>query len=301
MKLTYYPGCSLDGTASDYADSIIELFDSLEIELQEVPDWNCCGATAAHSIHHQASVDLAMRNLRLAATLPNPDMLVPCALCYNRLKTAAKVLNDGDSQDDPSRLPDRIPKIWDLANYFADDENLKRIKARIRRPLDGLRVVCYYGCMASRPPFITDSKEYENPLSIDRIVGVLGATPILWPFKTDCCGASLSLSRPDMVYQMVLKLYEMAERLGAQAIVVSCQMCQANLDMCQEKIEALWGRRFAIPIVYFTELIGWAMGLKNVSRTLSRHFVDPRPLLENGWAAEPGQGKPGSAKEAAMR
>ncbi|MDY0042284.1 MAG: heterodisulfide reductase-related iron-sulfur binding cluster, partial [Desulforhabdus sp.] len=281
-----------------YADSILDLFAALDIKLEEVPDWNCCGATAAHSIHHQASIDLAVRNLRLASTLTNPDMLVPCALCYNRLKTAAKELQSGRGRHDPGEFASGIPKIWDLANYFADENNLGTIEARVRRPLEGLRVVCYYGCMASRPPFITDAKEYENPQSMDRIVGVLGATPILWPFKTDCCGASLSLSRPDIVYQMVTRLYEMAERLGAQAIVVSCQMCQANLDMCQEKLEALGGRRFAIPIIYFTELIGWALELKNVSSILSRHFVDPRPLLEGGWGAGAGKAKQGAAQQA---
>jgi heterodisulfide reductase subunit B len=281
MKVTYYPGCSLEGTARDYSDSIHELCRLLNIQLEEVPDWNCCGATAAHSINHQASIELAGRNLRQASLLPHSDLLVPCPLCFNRLKTAAKKLQGEGKDHFQMQLGGNVPRIWDLANFMASEPMLEKIATKRRADLQELKVVCYYGCMASRPPLMTDASDCENPQSMDRIMKTIGVTVKPWPYKTDCCGASLALSRPDMVHQLVGKLYDMAQRVGAHAVVVSCQMCHANLDLYQEKIEATWGRKFGLPIFYFTELIGLACGLPGVTGTLARHFVDPLALLRN--------------------
>ncbi|NLI31607.1 MAG: disulfide reductase [Deltaproteobacteria bacterium] len=279
MKVTYYPGCSLESTARDYADSIEGVCGYFDIQLEEVPDWNCCGATAAHSVDHKASVELAGRNLKLAGMLPNEDMLVPCPLCFNRLKAASWAFENEERDRYSVQLETRVPEVWDMANFFATHDMLKKLAGSVKKPLKGLKVVCYYGCMASRPPRVTGVRDYENPQSMDRIVKALGGTSIPWPYKTDCCGASLMLSRPDMGYRMVGKLYDMAQRVGAEAFVVSCQMCQSNLDMYQDKIEAEWGRKFASPVFYFTELIGLACEVPEVSSWLSRHFADPRPLL----------------------
>jgi heterodisulfide reductase subunit B len=134
--------------------------------------------------------------------------------------------------------------------------------------------------MASRPPEITGARDFEDPQALDRIVANLGATPIPWPFKTDCCGASQVLSRLDIVSRLVAKLYDMAQRVGARAIVVSCQMCQANLDMYQQKIEADCGKRFGLPIFYFSELIGLACDVKGSQDWMSRHITEPFSLLQ---------------------
>jgi len=285
MQVAYYPGCSLEGTAKDYAVSIQGICTLLNIQLDEIDDWNCCGATAAHSMNHRASIELAGRNLNLAARpvrfgLPHADLLVPCPLCFNRLRTAALALEGEQRENYRITLPDSIPQIWDLANFFADDNMLRRVAKYVKQPLKNLKAVCYYGCMANRPPEISEITNYENPMSLDRIIANLGATTIDWPFKTDCCGASQVLSRPETVSQLVGKLFTMAQRVGAQAIVVSCQMCQANLDMYQAKIGADWGRRFNIPIYYFTELIGLAMGTSDVKRWLCGHIADPFTLLQ---------------------
>ena len=279
MKVSYYPGCSLQGSAKDYAESIFGVCSALGIQLEEIPDWNCCGATAAHSIDHQASIELAGRTLNLSAALPHSNMLVPCPMCFNRLKTAAKTLRGNHSQRYRIKLGQSLPQIWDLANFFATQKMLDATVKRVIKPLNGLNAVCYYGCMASRPPEITDSNDFENPQALDKIVENLGATPIDWPFKTDCCGASQVLSRLDIVSQLVGKLYDMAQRVGAQAIVVSCQMCQANLDMYQQKIAADWGQRFSLPIFYFTELIGLACRFKGSKDWISRHITEPFSLL----------------------
>jgi heterodisulfide reductase subunit B len=285
MKVTYYPGCSLEGTAKDYAESIVGICASLNIQLEEIPDWNCCGATAAHSIDHRAGIELAGRTLNLAARLPHADMLVPCPMCFNRLKTAAWTCNQNSADRYDMHLDASLPKIWDLANFLASDPMLKKMAKNISRPLEGLKVVSYYGCMANRPPEITETTDFENPQALDRIIQTLGATAIPWAYKTDCCGASQVLSRPDIVSHLVGKLYDMAQRVGAQAIVVSCQMCQANLDMHQEKIATDWGKRFAFPVYYFTELIGLAQDVAGVERWLRRHITDPFALLKqlNLW------------------
>jgi len=285
MKVTYYPGCSLEGTAKDYAESILGICASLDIQLEEVPDWNCCGATAAHSIDHRAGIELAGRTMNLAARLPHADMLVPCPMCFNRLKTAAWALNQEFDNRYGMHLESSLPKVWDLANFLASDAMLEIMARNIRKPLEGLKVVSYYGCMANRPPEITETADFENPQALDRIIQTLGATAIPWAYKTDCCGASQVLSRPDIVSRLVGKLYDMAQRVGAQAIVVSCQMCQANLDMYQEKIGADWGKRFAFPVYYFTELIGLAHNVTGIEKWLRRHITNPFALLKqlNLW------------------
>ena len=279
MKAAYYPGCSLEATARDYADSIRAICACLGIELEEVPDWNCCGATAAHSIHRRAGIDLAGRTLNLAARLAHSELLVPCPMCFNRLKTAAWTLARDTAGRYETRLEEGLPKVWDLANFLATDAMLQKSAAKIRRPLEGLRVVSYYGCMANRPPEITEEADCENPQALDRIVDNLGAKSIPWAYKTDCCGASQVLSRKDIVSKLVGRLFDMAQRVGAQAIVVSCQMCQANLDMHQEKIGAVWGKRFSFPIYYFTELIGIAQAVPATGQWLQRHISDPFSLL----------------------
>jgi heterodisulfide reductase subunit B len=279
MKVTYYPGCFLQGTAKDYAESILGICQHLNIQFEEVPDWNCCGATAAHSIDHRASIELAGRNLNLAAGLPHADMLVPCPMCFNRLKTASFVLKGDQKERYNIDLHDSIPEIWDLANFFATDDMLQLVAGQLKKPLNGLRVVCYYGCMANRPQEITKATDVENPQSMDRIIENLGGTAISWPYKADCCGASQMLSRPDIVSRLVAKLYDMAQRVDAQAVVVSCQMCQANLDIFQERVGVDWGKRFSLPIYYFSELIGLAMDVKGVRKWLSRHITDPLSLL----------------------
>ena len=287
MKLSYYPGCALGGTAKDYAESITGICRLLDIHLEEIPDWNCCGATAAHSTHLQASIELAGRNLKLAADMPHSDMVIPCPMCFNRLKTAVHALQGGQGDRFQVSLPKDVPNIWDLAEFFAQAAMLRAVADRVKTPLRGLKVVCYYGCMANRPPEVTEASDFENPQALDRIVTNLGGTALDWPFKTDCCGASQILSRQDMAFKLVGKLFEMARRVGAQAVVVSCQMCQANLDMFQKQVSGQSEAQFHFPIYYFSELIGIAMGLDEARKWLSRHITEPFSLLKELKLWEP--------------
>jgi heterodisulfide reductase subunit B len=277
MKVSYYPGCSLEASARDYEESIKGVSKALGIELVELEDWNCCGATAAHSLNHRASIELPGRNLVIAEKVEN-DLVAPCPMCFNRLKAAEKALLHEGKGHYRYTIEGKT-KIWDLADFMAQEEILSLIASKVTNPLEGIRAVCYYGCMSSRPPKITDAENCENPMSMDKILSRLGAQAIDWAYKTDCCGASHVVDRPDMVFRMVGRLYERALDLGANCIVVSCQMCQANLDIYQDKISQQLGLVVDLPIIYFTELIGLAIKNREVEGWLSRHFVDPLKFL----------------------
>lgn len=302
MKVSYYPGCSLESTAADYADSIQGVARWLDIQLEELEDWSCCGATAAHSLNEFLSLALPTRNLLLAEAR-GQDVIVPCGLCYNRLKTAEKVLLGPEAASFAARYRAHLEelnsletgaepgeakeeklyqgkiKIWDLLDFFTQERVLARIKEKLKRPLQGLKAVCYYGCLVARPPRVTENKEYENPTNMDRLFEVLGGTSYPWSYKTDCCGAGLALSRPDIIDTCVQRLYERALEADAECFVVSCQMCQANLDMPQNRIARKFGKHYYLPVLYFTDLIGLALGHPEVRNWLKRHFVNPFPLL----------------------
>ena len=277
--LSYYPGCSLHASARDYAESIDGVCAALGIELKEIPDWNCCGATAAHALNHELALGLAARNLHLAERI-GLDVVIPCALCFHELKAGEKAILDDGWGGAAARFPfEGKIKLWDLLAYLSQDEWIERLKSRVVRPLTGLKVVCYYGCQSARPPQITDHADPEWPTEMDRIVAACGGEPIEWAYKTDCCGASHSIPRPDILHKLVGDLYDRAEEAGAEAMVVSCQMCQLNVDIYQTEIGAGRGRNYNLPALYFTELMGLAMGLKEADTWLGRHFVDPRPLV----------------------
>jgi heterodisulfide reductase subunit B len=277
MKVSYYPGCSLEGTAVDYAESIAAVAPLLDVELAELEDWNCCGASAAHSINHALALELPARNLRIAQETGR-DVVVPCALCFNRLKVAEKALA-GPEGTAPEAKPGRGVMVWDLLDYFTQPAMLQVLSAKVVRPLTGLKAVCYYGCLAARPPKVTDKETYENPRNMDALLSVLGAEPIDWSYKTDCCGAGLAVSRPDIIDTLVQRLYDRALAAGAECFVVSCQMCQANLDLPQRRIAKKTGHGYSLPVLYFTELMGLALGHPDVEKWLAKHLVDPRPLL----------------------
>lgn len=278
----FYPGCSLEATARDYLESVRGVALLLELELREVPDWNCCGASAAHALDHRASLNLAARNLALAQELPQP-MVVPCALCFNRLKAAQHEL----AQDQSLLLPEIAQMLTDpdavevveLNSFLSSPGMIAQAEAKAANQLSGLRPVVYYGCQGQRPPAVTGHPAPENPMGLDLLLNALGAEVIDWPFKTDCCGASHSVARPDLVHTLVGRLYERALEREANCIVTGCQMCQANLDLYQKEIAAGMGREVYLPVFYFTELIGLALGHRETATWLKRHLVSPCQLM----------------------
>jgi heterodisulfide reductase subunit B len=279
MKVTYYPGCSLEGTAADYAASISGIAPLLEVELVELFDWNCCGASSAHSLNADLALQLPARNLELASKAGRRDVVAPCALCFNRLKTAEKALQGPDAESLGVSYEGDL-KIWDLLDYLTQDAFLEALAPKVSHPLLNLQAVCYYGCLVARPPAVTDKADYENPRNMERLLEVLKASPLDWSLKTDCCGAGLAMAQPEIIDTLVQRLYEQALATGAECFVVSCQMCQANLDLSQERISQKFGKDYYLPVFYFTELMGLAMGHPDTPKWLARHLVDPMPLLK---------------------
>ena len=277
MDVSIYPGCSLDGTAKEYGESLEAITSMLGVNLHELKDWNCCGASSAHSMNNDLAVALAARNLGIADQM-GMDLVVPCAACYQRLKVAEKRLLGGEKLEGVDNYGGKI-HIKPLVDFLWDDVGEKQILSLLKKPLEGLNPVCYYGCLTARPPKITDAKSPENPMSMDEIMTCLGANVRQWSYKTDCCGGSLILTRPDIARTLIRKLLDMAEEAGADCVVAACPMCQSNLDGRQREISQESVKEYNVPIFYFTELMGLACGNPSVKKWLGRHVTDPRPLL----------------------
>jgi heterodisulfide reductase subunit B len=272
MKLAFYPGCSLEGMANDYARSISAVFDHLDIELVEIEDWSCCGATAAHSLSENMAVVLPARNLAAAEKL-GLDIVSPCANCFNRL-LFSKAMIQKKIFDVPWEVTGSI-EVHDMTRFLAQPEMVERVEARIRKPLKGLKVVCYYGCQMVRPPRLTGFTDYENPMTLDRLTTAAGAEALDWSYKTTCCGASIGIGRRDIQESLTARLLEKARQAGAEAVVVSCPLCQANLDIMQRNMAS-----GLLPVFYFTELLRLAFEGENGSAGWFRmHIADPVPLL----------------------
>jgi heterodisulfide reductase subunit B2 len=271
MKLSFYPGCSLEGMANDYARSITAVFMGLEIELIEIDDWSCCGATAAHSLSESMSVLLPARNLAAAEKL-GLDIVSPCAMCFNRLRFSQQMIRKR-LFDIPWPVTGDI-RIHDMTRFLADPAMIMLIKKRLLKPLTGLKVVCYYGCQMVRPPKITGYTDYENPQTLDRIAAAAGAHVIDWSYKSTCCGASIGIARREIRDSLTKRILQKAEQAGAEAIVVSCPLCQSNLDIFQKDRP---DRR--IPVFYFTEMLRLGFSQIGDPNWFKMHFTDPVPLL----------------------
>jgi len=272
MKLSFYPGCSLEGLAIDYARSIDAVFQALDIDLIEIDDWSCCGATAAHSLSEAMSVILPARNLSAAEQM-GLDIVSPCANCFNRLRFSQQMIQKR-VLDIPWPVTGDL-KIHDMTRFLAEPAMIKQIKKRVLKPLNGLKLVCYYGCQMVRPPRITGYTDYENPQTLDRISAATGAQVIDWSYKATCCGASIGIARREIGESLTKRLLDKARRAGAEAIVVSCPLCQSNLDMIQkDRLE------IPIPIFYFTELLRLSFSDRGNPKWFKMHFTNPVLLLK---------------------
>lgn len=290
MKFAYFPGCSLHSTAKEFGDSTTAVCRALGMELAEIDDWNCCGATSAHSMNHELSVALPARNLGLAEKM-GVDVIAPCAACYNRLKSSEVAMKAG------GELPEKINaeleakytgqiSVRPLVDPLSTPEMLEALAAQVKKPLTGLKVACYYGCLLVRPPKVVGFDDAEDPQSLDSIVRTLGAEPVDWHYKNECCGASFSLTRVDIVHKMTHDILIRAKKAGADAIACACPLCQANLDMRQTEIEKIYGEKLGLPVFYVTELMALAMDLPGTSSWFGKHMVDVSPALKLTGAVE---------------
>lgn len=276
MKVSYYPGCSLHATGKEYDQSMKAVSRALDIELKEVDDWCCCGASSAHSTNFDLSIALSARNLVLAEK-DAMDVMVPCAACYNRFKTAEHHLKA--DKDLKSKIEGVIGAkyqggiaIRNPIDILYNDIGIDALAKKVTKPLAGLRPVSYYGCLLLRPPEVCQFENYENPYMMDKILKTIGADVKMWSYKTDCCGGSLAISKTSIVVDMCDKLMRAAREADANCVVTACPLCMANLDMRPSE-----GNK--MPVFYFTELISLAMGLPGSADTFKSHIFDPRPLL----------------------
>lgn len=285
MKYAYYPGCSLHSTSKEYDLSAKEVARSLGIDLAEINDWICCGATPAHVTMQLLSIALPVKNLILAKKMDSCEVVTCCAACFNRLKIANNTMKNKPELaveidkivGQPYRGEVEVRHFLDvIANVYG----LKNLKERVVNELKGLKVACYYGCLLTRPKDITGFDDVEEPHIMDDLMKVIGAEPVEWPYKVECCGASFSLTKTDVVLKLSGDILQMASDAGAEAIVVACPMCQSNLDLRQGMINKKYKKHFDIPILYFTQLVGLALGIDKKKLGLDKHIVDPSRLLE---------------------
>jgi len=276
MTLGFYPGCSLKGSSREYAESVLTIAKAFDINMKEISDWNCCGATAAHNMNRELSVSLPARILSLAEKQGFNEIVVPCAACYSRLTvTKHELLKDPGLKKTVIEANGleyngtvEVLNIIQMLNKYVTPN----LEARIVKPFNH-KVACYYGCYLVRPHEILNFDREEDPQSMDELMLKAGATPIDWAFKTECCGAGLSVSRTSSVGRLSGRIVGDAKDRGAEVMIVACPMCHSNLDMRRSSINTYLGEKVEIPVLYITQALGIAAGLDRRALGLQRHFV----------------------------
>ncbi len=283
-EYAYYPGCSLHSTAKEYEVSLKSVCKLLDIELREIKNWICCGSTPAHNISKIVSTALPVKNIELIKKIGAQEVVIPCAACFSRFKTA---LYDLQNEED---LKDKLRKVMPYSageikilhplEVLSQDEILTKINSIKKKDLSGLKVVCYYGCLLTRPPKVTGFDECEYPQSMDKVLSRVGITTLDWSYKTDCCGASFSLTIPEIVIKLSAEILNEARLIGAEAIAVACPLCHINLDARQADIKKAYKIDYEMPILYFTQLMGLSFGITSDELLLNKHFVNTTRLFK---------------------
>ncbi|HLB70485.1 MAG: CoB--CoM heterodisulfide reductase iron-sulfur subunit B family protein [Candidatus Methanoperedens sp.] len=285
MKYSYYPGCTLHASTKEYDMSTRAVCEKLGIELVELEDWNCCGALGAFSYNYFLSVALPARNLALAER-KNLKLAAPCNACFHNLAKANKLIKD--SEDLKKRVNDvmDIPyngtaEVRHLLDIIVNEVGLETVAKSITRPLKGLRVVPYYGCLIVRPTEIARFDDQENPQSLDNLLKTLGAEVLPFPMKVKCCGASLVVNDEELAFQLTKRILETAKDVGANCVAVTCPLCHTNLDAYQSKIESKYNVTLGLPVLYFTQIMGLAMGIEPKKLGLEKNMVPTDKIVES--------------------
>ena len=284
-RIGYYKSCSLNASSNDYARSLEMSFSKLGTRLVPIDDWNCCGASSAHSTNELLGLALPARNLALAEQQGLTTLLVPCSACYSRMLTAAEKIRKNDDLAAeineviaPLRYMGTV-QVKNILEILWNEVGANEILHAKKHDLGGMKVVCYYGCYLTRTPGVACFDNRENPQSMENLLRMVGAEPLDWPFKTDCCGAGYSLIDAPVTLQLCEKMYDMAHQLGADAIVATCPLCQTNLDVNQDKLISQKSVPYRMPVFYISDLIGVAAGADFGNKLWRQRFVDPRELL----------------------
>jgi heterodisulfide reductase subunit B len=284
MRYAYYPGCSAYSTARDMHESCLAVAKALGIELNEMKGWTCCGASAAHQTDRKLAVSLASANLLLAKQM-GMDMVVNCAACYNRSKVANYEMIH--SEEMRQSIADSLGETYDgsvpvrhFVEILLKDVGLVKLRNKIINPLKGLNVAAYYGCYLVRPPEATGFDDPENPSILESLIDVMGGTSLEWAGKVDCCGGMQNLTRTEITVMRSASVIEMAQAAGAECIAVACPMCQISLDVRQADMKKLLGKKYEMPVIYITQLLGIALGLLPKELGFDKLMVSPAVVLK---------------------
>lgn len=285
MKYAYYPGCSQEGSALDYGNSTKAVCAALGMQLEEIPGWSCCGSTPAHAVDTQLSAALCARNLDLAARGGWDLVVTPCPSCLSNLRLARYRMRDesfrngvNELLDEPAaeNLPDATSIMQAIGRGFDADQ----LAERVVKPLAGLKVAPYYGCLMSRPAEVMDFGDPENPMLMESLLEACGAEILDFPLKTTCCGAAAGIPKRPLTAFNSGRILELAARMGADAVAVACPLCQMNLDLRQKQASKAVESFFNLPIPYFTQLIGLALGISPDVLGFQQLCANPSSMLK---------------------
>jgi heterodisulfide reductase subunit B len=276
MKVGFYPGCSLEGSSKEYNKSLFAVAEKCGVTLEEIKDWSCCGASAAHNLNHELSIALPARNIALAEKQGMTEIVIPCAACYGRLAASQKAIVSDEAvlqkMEDYLELKFsgkiKLLTVFEFLQKYIFPTVDQQIVNRLNQ-----KTACYYGCLLARPKDLTTLEHPENPMEMEAIMEKAGATPIDWAFKTECCGAGFSMSRTNTVAKLSGRIIEDAADRGADSIIVACPMCHSNLDLRRPEIKKLLKKNINIPVLFITQALGLSMGIPAKELGLDRHFV----------------------------
>ena len=290
MKYLFYPGCSMQRSAKPYLDSLRAIEPIIGMEIVELEDWNCCGATEYSAVNRTASHALVGRNLAIAQQMANGSntLMAPCSACYLNLsktdhymledKVFETRINDALSAGDLNYTPGSVD-VRHALDIIYNDIGLEKIKELVVKPLKGLRVAAYYGCMIVRPDVNDKYSDPEYPTILEDLMEALGAEVIDFPMKTHCCSGHMTQISGETAYELIRRLVYGATRYEADLLVTLCPMCQLNIDAYQSETNRFFNTNYEMPILYFTQLLGLAFGLDPKKLGIGKEFVDPRPAL----------------------
>ena len=290
MKYAYYPGCSAHTSGKEYDRSFRLVAKTLDIELVDVPDWTCCGSHVAYVFNPALAASLSARNLALVEKMGEGiDVVTTCSGCYQTLKRSNQLLKrDANIQAKVKEALEAINlqynvnvRIRHALEALTTSEALESISKKVIKPLNGLKVAPYYGCAVVRPKFEDSFDDPENPQSLDRLLKVLGAEPVSYIDKVRCCGGVLIMKHENVGLEMIRRLLANAKQADAECIVTPCALCHLNLDIMQPKVEQAFKQKFSMPVFFFTQLMGLALGLKPSELGIDKHMVSSRNLLQS--------------------